>query len=202
MDSVYDPCPCNSGKKLKFCCHNTSDLTKFPVIGCFIGKNWQDAGMSNVIVARKAFDGSIIAGVYLVDIWCLGVKDAYSRKKLDSDDLRYLCNTIAQASDGVMEISYEDARSIILGSVNYAAKIGIQPHPDWNSNSNMVEPARAFEDKFEFGKDGKPYYVAGPYDKNVAKKYIEKVAAAGGDYTAPLEMMYGKKNDLLDDYGL
>lgn len=187
MSSIYAPCPCNSGKKLKFCCYKSSDFTKFPLFGCYIGKDWQKAGISNVIVARKAFDESLIAGIYLVDVWCLGVKDAYIKKNLDINDLQYLCNAIASVNDGVIEISYEDARSIILGSVNYAAKIGIQPHSDWPSANNMVEPIRSFEDKFEFGKDGKPFYVSGPYDKNVAADYIKKVSAAGGHYVAEVD---------------
>lgn len=191
MSSVYDPCPCNSGKKLKFCCYKTSDLTKFPLHKCYIGKNWQKSGMSNVVVTRKAFNDSLIAGVYLVDIWCLGVKDAFIRKNLDSDDLRYLCSNISSANDGVIEISYEDARSIILGSLNYAAKIGIKPHPDWHSSNNMIEPTRTYEDKFEFGKNGKPFYVAGPHDKNVEAGYIKKVSAAGVHYIAAVDEPHG-----------
>ena len=188
MSSVYAPCPCNSGKKLKFCCYKTSDLTKFPLHKCCIGKNWQKTGISNVVIIRKVFDESFIAEIYLVDIWCLGVKDAFIRKNLSNSDLQYLCNNISLASDGVIEISYEDARSIVLGSLNYAAKIGIQPHPNWHSSNNMIEPNRTFENKFEFGKKGKPLYVAGPHDKNVEAGYIKKVAAAGGNYVATVDI--------------
>ena len=105
---IYGPCPCNSGKKLKFCCHKTSDYTKLPVFGCYIGKNWQKEGIGNTAVIRKAFDGSFIAGIYLVDIWCLGVKDAFIRKNLDDNDIQCLCDSIAEGGDGVVKISYED----------------------------------------------------------------------------------------------
>jgi len=187
MFDVYKPCPCNSGKKLKFCCHKTSDLIKFPVHECFVGKNWQSEGIGNVIVVRKAFDGSFVAGIFLVDVWFLGVKDAFIKKNLNDGDLRCLCNQIASASDGITKISYEDARSIVLGGLEYAAKFGIQPHRDWSNSNNIIEPNKPFENKFTFGRDGKPFYMAGPYDKDVSASYIKKITAVGGHYVAPAD---------------
>ena len=63
---------------------------------------------------------------------------------------------------------------MILGGLEYAAKIGIQPHRDWSSSNNIIEPNKPFENKFTFGRDGKPFYVAGPYDKGTSSTLYEK----------------------------
>jgi hypothetical protein len=70
---------------------------------------------------------------------------------------------------------YEDARSLILGAVGYAASLGFQPNEDWRDTRYIVEANRAHIRKFTFGKDGKPYYIQGPDDD--ARKITSKLAS-------------------------
>jgi hypothetical protein len=62
------------------------------------------------------------------------------------------------------KVSYEDARSIVLGGIEYARQLGFDPHPDWKHASAALESERDFEHKFNFGKDGMPCYIEGPND--------------------------------------
>ncbi len=105
----------------------------FPFLECWISANWQkdDLGLVEILLGRQQPDGDICFGVYLVDKYCLGLK-----------------NTFANA--GFSHTRYQ----------------------------NEV-----------FGKNGKPFFVAGPHD-NVARilKQLEKTAGPGNyDYFAPLD---------------
>jgi hypothetical protein len=84
---VYAPCLCGSGKKFKFCCYHmhkkgemifsSIDCSKFPVHVCKVMRDWQDIGLSPVTVIRKLGNQSYALASYLVDFWCLGVKDCF-----------------------------------------------------------------------------------------------------------------------------
>src|SRR5258708_30949359 len=52
----------------------------FPFLECWISANWQkdDLGLVQIIVARQQPDGDICFGVYLVDKYCLGLKNNYA----------------------------------------------------------------------------------------------------------------------------
>jgi hypothetical protein len=170
----YQPCPCGSGRKYKFCCHATGlavskehplTLIKkspdYPVSQCFVNDNWQENGLATVFVLRQLPNLKFIAGVYLVDVMCLGVKDAFGNANLTSAEIHKM-----QARSGLpmVSIDYEDARSLVLGGIEFAKQYGFEPHEDWHDASHVIEPERSFVPKFTFGSDGNPMYIQGPFD--------------------------------------
>lgn len=188
--SAYDPCPCQSGLKLKFCCnavHKKSPqelgayLSKLPIYGCSITKGWQQKGIANVAVAKQMPNGMLAIGYFLVDIWCLGIKDAFYELNSDGVRLREMINDSFEPS---MRIAYEDARRLIFGALNYAKNIGFAPHKDWEIARLILEPERPFDDVYVFGHNGRPHYVNGPYDlkERDVKAIINKVTQAGGHW--------------------
>src|SRR5436309_11757908 len=52
----------------------------FPFLECRISDNWQkdDLGLVQILVARQQPDGNICFGVYLVDKFCLGLKNTFA----------------------------------------------------------------------------------------------------------------------------
>lgn len=189
MIEVYAPCICGSAKKFKFCCSilQSKDSSKlapmtnqWPVIQCFMGDNWKEQGMGSVSIVRKMPHGPLCLAVYLIDTWCLGVKDAFFKTNLSEQEVN---DTLRgqRASQPMIKVSYKDARCFILGGLAYAQSIGIPPHKDWELAKYAIEAHLPFENKFVFGKDGLPFYVNGPYDSAQVKKfYIQKAVAAGG----------------------
>jgi YHS domain-containing protein len=82
-------------------------------------------------------------------------------------------------------ISYQNARSLILGSIDFAKTINISPHSSWNGiPSSFIEADLAYEKKFSFGQKGKPYYFSGPNDYELfnVKEIVENVSKAEGEY--------------------
>ena len=52
----------------------------------------------------------------------------------------------------------------MLGAIDYANGLGFFPNKDWADSRHILEPDRSFENKFEFGKDGEPFFIQGPDD--------------------------------------
>src|SRR4051812_17583924 len=57
----------------------------------------------------------------------------------------------------------ELARHLVLGAVEFAAGLGLAPHPDFEA---AREPLGELDEPcaITFGRQGRPLYVAGPYD--------------------------------------
>ena len=66
--------------------------------------------------------------------------------------------------------------------------MGFEPHADWAMVKYFVEPELPFDDTlFKFGKDGKPFYVVGPYEtRETREKYARMITAVGGDWVMPV----------------
>jgi hypothetical protein len=194
MNSLYNMCACSSGLKFKFCCleairsknweYLETRISAYPV-SCFGASDIKETGIGVFTVVRELFDGRRILGSYLVDMWCLGVKDANLRTDITREEVEKFLYSQHHLAHHVKSYSYEEARSFILGSIRYAALLGIEPHADWKHAKWLIEPNRAFEDNVEFGREGQPFYVAGPYDKNIAESTAKKVYNAGGDWALP-----------------
>ncbi len=172
-EDKYRLCSCGSGKKFKFCCYEQRAIwsgmserelirraKELPSGQCYITLRWWDRGLPHVIVLREVPGGRVLMGSYLVDVFCLGVKDAYCRRLQNNEVPFYLDG----CPDDLVEISFEDARSMILGAVEFARQFGFEPDDSWTVCSPLVEPERPFIRKFDFGKDGRPFYIQGPHD--------------------------------------
>lgn len=192
MNDIYSPCLCGSGKKFKFCCYEiqkkggtipaTSNCCKFPVYECKVLKNWKEAGISPVYVSRELTKDSYVFISYLIDFWCLGVKDTALKSGISKTDLK----NIYSRNDDLEIVSYQDARSLILGAIDFAKTIDIAPHLSWNGlPSSFIEAHLAYEKKFSFGLKGKPHYFSGPhdYERYNVEEIINKVSKAQGHYT-------------------
>jgi tetratricopeptide (TPR) repeat protein len=145
-------------------------VAELPVGSCYCNETWQEGGLAQVVVLRKVPDGTYFAGAYLVDVFCLGVKNATSVRLEDSDVGSFLDS----CPGGLRGTPYEDARSLILGAIEFARRFGFEPHESWASSSAIVEPDRPFNRVFEFGKDGQPFYTQGPDDD--VQKIMNKLA--------------------------
>ena len=52
-------------------------VRNLPIYKCLVNKDWDEARIAEIIVMRKHANGNVTAGVYLVDLLCLGIKDTF-----------------------------------------------------------------------------------------------------------------------------
>jgi hypothetical protein len=166
----------------------------FPLYECLISDNWNkkdNMGLVEVLVARQQPDGNICFGVYLVDTFCLGLKNTFanadfSRSRYQSE----IRNKIFRAGKSV-KCSIELAQQMIYQSIEYAEQFGFELEKDFALSQYLLAPRGELEEPYQltFGKDGKPCFIAGPND-NVARvlRQLEKTAGPGNyDYLVPID---------------
>ncbi len=125
-------------------------------------------GFAVVTVTRSPRFNRFITCSYLVDYWCLGVKDASGPRRYNRSEYQRITNLYYDSFIGGSErISLTEAQAIVWGAVEYAEKLGFKPHADFEEAKKYLgEWDREVE--IEFGDNGKPLYHSGPYDNPTA----------------------------------
>lgn len=143
-----------------------------PIRDVYISPLVFEDGMGEVVISRDLPDGNIAMVVFLVDAYCLGVKNTFlticSQFKYDEgiEKMR------AEGGLDAAEPSY--ARRLIEGAVEYARDLGFKPHRDYRDARLIlgdIIPDKSLGN-FSFGKDGKPLYINGPDDSRQRINHI------------------------------
>ncbi|GAA1005040.1 hypothetical protein Aple_035840 [Acrocarpospora pleiomorpha] len=174
------------------------------LVGCWVNAGWsvgltvdpargwvdeapeeeRTAGKASVLVARKqGWDKLTVVG-YLVDVYCLGVKNARPPEVEDEMSMREFRERYFSAyPSGYQEVPLDLAQHLVLGAVDYARSLGFEPHEDFAAAAGHLGewtgPAA-----ITFGQEGKPFYLSGPYDKprQVIKTLQRTVGDGNYDY--------------------
>jgi hypothetical protein len=152
-----------------------------PVHECLINPDWQYRGLATVMVSRKQPSGNIIAGVYLVDVLCLGLKNTYH---FFNETTRYYEEELKDLVFSHQEYEpcdYVLAHNIVYGAIAYAEDLGFNAHKDFGVSRYVLEEDDESVEllELEFGRDGQPCYIVGPYDN--ASLVVGKLRAAVGE---------------------
>lgn len=158
-----------------------------PFVDCLISSEIQVTGIGYVIIAREKNPQAIRCVSFVVDVFCLGVKDCMY-KKCSHSEYVFLKENLSTASQLVTIVpSY--AKKLIEGAVTYAKELGFNPHPDFQYYFESLKDIDSSEcnDTFSFGKDGKPFYIQGPNDSTnkvarILTKLGEKLGTEGFNY--------------------
>jgi len=142
---------------------------RYPIFQCWINEGWEESGLATVLIIRRSPFEELFYGVYLIDIFCLGLKNTYSNFNFFASEASMLVDSVFRNQTPI-PCSPALAHEIIYGGIDYAARLGFKPHKDFSSSRHILEPRETYppSGQVEFGKDGKPFYIAGPKD-NVQK---------------------------------
>ncbi|MCX6956155.1 MAG: UPF0149 family protein [Verrucomicrobia bacterium] len=145
----------------------------------FIEKSWRTSGLTQLIVARIRDDGRTDIGFFLVDLWCLGVKDAFLYDDSSEAELRELL-TERLPEEFRERFHPACAKKMIDGALAYAEALGFAPHRDYRKARRALSglDATACPETFTFGRDGRPCYVEGPHDTDERTERILAILEA------------------------
>lgn len=134
---------------------------KLPVGKCYINEDWAKSGFASIVVSRNHINGNFTFAVYLVDLYCLGVKDTFYNFNVNTEFTELLNKLEGQQE--MEEIEYALAHNIIYGGVEYAEDLGFKPHKDFGVSQYLLEED---DDRVElidiqFGMNGKPAILLG-----------------------------------------
>jgi hypothetical protein len=148
-----------------------TDLQQIPVLQrghiakCWITDTLHTTGIGDVIITRR-LSNKVLMVAFVVDIYCLGVKNALMRED-ETDDHDAILASLAQMSECTLQrVEPAYAKKLVLDAVAYANRLGIKPYSGYEKLKEIfadVDSNRCHE-QFTFGKDGKPLLVPGPND--------------------------------------
>ena len=152
-----------------------------------------DSGVGLVLVAAPDGDRRLAVSGYLVDTWCLGVKNVLGPKRMAKRDFDAFKRTyFAQWASSGISIPVELAQHLVLGAIEYARRLGFEPHRDFGRARRLLGQWSG-PSAITFGRDGKPYYVNGPHeDPQRVLTTLERTVGRGGfRYTVSLDELGG-----------
>jgi hypothetical protein len=152
--------------------------TKFPPLDTWISEALWTQGLGWVLFSRELPNGSIAVALFLVDRYCLGVKNALAnivgRFTYESEFVRKMRSQLTSR-----EVSPATACKLVEQAVAYAHGLGFRPHSDYHKAKLLfgdIDPGDSTEE-FEFGKDGKPFFISGPNDSPERCRQILSILA-------------------------
>ncbi len=135
-----------------------------PIHCCLVNEALFETGNGNLVLARRAADGRMSAAVFMLDVYCVGVKDVILRL----DDSAEIERVIAALGDvqPLAAIETACARKLLHDLVSWSRSIGLAPHPDYAGAELLFGDVAAdgCAENFSFGKDGRPLLIPGPLD--------------------------------------
>ena len=173
---------------------------QYPLYECLINASWKEKGLATILVSRHQPDGNLLFGFYLVDILCLGLKNTFC--SADFSVSRYNMDVVRRAytDEDPVPCSRDLAHQIIYGAIRFAQQFGFRPQRDFDASRYVLDDAGSVgpDTDVEFGRDGKPLFIAGP-DDNVPHilKQLESTAGRGH-----FDYLYGSDSPVprLPDY--
>lgn len=167
----------------KIACDNAAMTPEAAVVGCWVSPGWSlgltiegdhdwpDApangtpgGLVSILVARQHRRERVSVCGYLVDVYCLGVKDALGPRRMDLVELATFRQLYFRPFDAApLAAPIELARHLVFGAVEYARRLGFEPAPDFAPVADHLGPLSG-PSAIRFGCDGKPMFNQGPYD--------------------------------------
>ena len=174
-----------------------AEITKAPILEALVYSSIEEVGMGNVMAARQISDARVAVGVFLIDKYCLGVKDAFLRvmsitsyKEMTEEQGQFEPVTPAWAA------------KLVRDAEDYARSIGFEPHPDARDAAIVLEGVDINEcqESFTFGKDGKPFYFPGPRETpHKARSMINKLTQKLGPDGFNFAIIDNGADQFLDD---
>lgn len=130
----------------------------------FVSNNLFELGLGYVVLARFR-GGKAEAGGFLLDVHCLGVKNAFFAQTTEADYEKKVLDRVLPA-DNRKAIDPPSARKLVEGTVAYAMALGFPPHADYKMATRVFGGTKAADstETFTFGKNGKPFFVQSPSD--------------------------------------
>jgi hypothetical protein len=182
-------------KRRQLAIRNSTDPTvrlkgadRWPVVDALIPENLWSIGIGSLVIARRISQGQLACAVFLVDVFCLGVKDALW-KIVTPSEFYALCKEFG-ARGRLQEVTPEHFAKLVYRAADYGQSLGFPPHRDFRHAQRLlagIDPSQC-PDEFQFGQDGRPMYFRGPSESlEDARIIASRVESLGGHYTVLLK---------------
>lgn len=153
-------------------------VRNIPIVVCYINHGWRDMGFAMIIVAREHINGNITHAAYMVDLYCLGLKDSFWMFNQHPLDFKEHMDRQRKGNDDgfrFITINYPLAHNIIYGAIEYAEELGFRPHKSFELTRYILEEDDEHVKLIDvgFGFKGKPLYVSSPENPHEKSRILD-----------------------------
>jgi hypothetical protein len=140
-------------------------------------------GLVGVLVTRQERHARVRLCGWLVDVYCLGVKDVVGPRVMDERHAADFSGSFFAAYQArPLEAPLELARHLVFGAVEYARSLGFEPTRGFAATTGELG-SWAGPSAIRFGRDGKPFFVQGPHDNADAVLETLERSVGRGNFT-------------------
>lgn len=154
-------------KKVTLSMRKAKPYAGYPIHECLTADNLFEAGLGELLVTRRIPNGDIAMSAFVIDVGCLGVKDAMFKVLGESEYEHTLKARMSMAGNRSFEKLHQTcAKKLLDGVVDYAKELGFEPHPDYKNAYELFGDINASfcPVKYTYGKNGKPFFMNGPFE--------------------------------------
>ncbi len=167
--------------------------SKWPLLECIISAGWRETNqIIQLCVVRQSPQGDVIAGVCVIDLGCLGVKNAYAAPFQSVSEYRRELRSHLTKHQKLIPCDLNLAAKVIVEAVQYAGSLGFRPNRDLKNVLLVMgdtHPETCAEEVPLGGEDGRPLFIAGPYDDpaRIMRVLDRKVGPGNYHFIAPMD---------------
>ncbi len=176
----------------------------WPVYECLIAEDWRNTNqIAQVVVSRRAPNGYIGTAAFVVDLGCLGIKNALTAGFANESTYRMEYRNELMMRQPMVKCDLDLAAKVVEEAINYAVSLGFKPHRDSIDARKFLagaNPQHCNETVPLGGENGKPLYITGPYDDPVRIiRTLERSVGAGNFDVVVIMGGEGFDDDFDDD---
>lgn len=164
----------------------------WPLHECLLAEEWREEGaIIQILVARRLPAGQVATGTFLVDLGCLGVKSAFASLFDTRREYKQELRAGMMARQEMIKADLNLVAKIIREGIAYVQDLGFKPDTDYRDAMLVLGDADpdACDVPIPLGsKDGKPFFIAGPYDNvdRIIAKLTRKLEPDGFHFLFPV----------------
>jgi hypothetical protein len=155
---------------------------RMPIQHCSLTESLFDGGMGTLVLARGATPYHVTLSAFLLDVFCLGIKNVTFESVEREVFEMYMDATDTAAPMAAADPSY--ARKLLRDLAMWSRSIGFAPHRDFAAVEQIFGDVNAGASGavFQFGRGGKPFYIPGPNDTaSLVQRRIDHLKKTLGD---------------------
>jgi hypothetical protein len=147
-----------------------------PIQRCLLTEGLFEMGMGTLILARGVTTHHLAVGSFLIDAFCLGIKDVIF-ESVESEFFELYVEATDMGSP-LVSVDPDYARKLLRDVAAWSQSIGFPPHRDFAAVERLFGDisSDASDAVFHFGHDGRPVYIPGPNDSaTLIRRRIEQL---------------------------
>ncbi len=175
--------------------------SKWPLIETRMTAGGPREGIGSMLITRRGPHGQVAGVVFLVDAYCLGVKDIVLFLGSETE-WQQRTQGSKSSGPGWEDVPPEYLRKYVEGAVAYARSIGLPPYRDWAHAAPIFGDIDASQclTEFTYGLNGKPFYVQGPHDTPERVRQIMSALNQNDGQGNLMLSLSGADDDFDDDF--